>query len=57
MYLVFILAYLKCICTFLFQTHYISSTQGLDEFFQERIFGPLGMGDTGFVVDPDNYHR
>lgn len=25
----------------------------LDRFFQERILGPLGMHDTGFVVGPD----
>ena len=26
----------------------VASGQSLDEFFQERIFGPLGMTDTGF---------
>jgi CubicO group peptidase (beta-lactamase class C family) len=28
------------------------SGQGLDEFFEERLFAPLGMTDTGFWVDP-----
>lgn len=28
------------------------SGQGLDVFLQERLFGPLGMVDTGFWVDP-----
>jgi CubicO group peptidase (beta-lactamase class C family) len=28
------------------------SGQGLDEFFEARIFAPLGMKDTGFWVDP-----
>jgi CubicO group peptidase (beta-lactamase class C family) len=28
----------------------IVSGQSLDEFFAQRIFGPLGMGDTGFAV-------
>jgi len=28
------------------------SEQGLDAFLQERLFGPLGMVDTGFWVDP-----
>ena len=27
------------------------SGQGLDEFFEARLFAPLGMGDTGFWVD------
>jgi CubicO group peptidase (beta-lactamase class C family) len=27
------------------------SGHGLDEFFQQRLFGPLGMTDTGFWVD------
>jgi len=31
--------------------------QGLDEFFHERIFAPLGMSETGFKVDPEQYHR
>jgi len=29
----------------------------LDRFFEERIFGPLGMTDTGFHVPPDQIHR
>ena len=29
----------------------------LPEFFQERIFGPLGMTDTMFRVDPPRRHR
>ncbi len=28
----------------------VASGQSLDEFFEERIFGPLGMTDTGFLV-------
>ena len=28
------------------------SGQGLDEFFEQRLFAPLGMKDTGFWVDP-----
>ena len=33
------------------------SGQTLDSFFQERIFDPLGMLDTGFFVSPENHHR
>jgi CubicO group peptidase (beta-lactamase class C family) len=29
----------------------------LDQVFQERLFGPLGMADTGFAVPPENAHR
>jgi CubicO group peptidase (beta-lactamase class C family) len=29
----------------------------LNQIFQERIFGPLGMVDTGFLVPPENAHR
>jgi CubicO group peptidase (beta-lactamase class C family) len=29
----------------------------LDRFFQERIFGPLGMTDTAFHVEPGKAHR
>lgn len=29
----------------------------LDRFFEERIFGPLGMADTAFHVPPDKAHR
>ncbi len=29
----------------------------LDQVFQERIFGPLGMHDTGFQVPPENMDR
>jgi CubicO group peptidase (beta-lactamase class C family) len=29
----------------------------LDRFFEERIFGPLGMVDTAFHVPPDKAHR
>jgi CubicO group peptidase (beta-lactamase class C family) len=29
----------------------------LDQVFQERIFGPLGMADTGFLVPPEKAHR
>ena len=35
----------------------IISGQPLDEFFRERIFGPLGMDDTGFWVPEDKVHR
>ncbi len=31
--------------------------QSYDEFLQERIFGPLGMKDTGFSVPADQLHR
>jgi CubicO group peptidase (beta-lactamase class C family) len=31
--------------------------QSLDEFFQARILGPLGMRDTGFFVHPCERHR
>ncbi len=33
------------------------SGQTLDVFFQERIFGPLGMVDTGFFVPDDKLER
>lgn len=33
------------------------SGQSLDTFFRERIFGPLGMPDTGFVVPAEKRHR
>ena len=33
------------------------SGQTLDSFFQERIFDPLGMVDTGFFVPPEKHHR
>ena len=33
------------------------SGQTLDTFFQERIFGPLEMKDTGFFVSPEKSHR
>jgi CubicO group peptidase (beta-lactamase class C family) len=29
----------------------------LDQVFEERLFGPLGMVDTSFFVDPDKHHR
>ena len=29
----------------------------LEDFFQERVFGPLGMTDTGFWVEPQGAHR
>lgn len=35
----------------------IISGQPLDEFFRERIFGPLGMNDTDFWVPPEKIHR
>jgi len=33
------------------------SGQTLDEFFEERIFRPLNMDDTGFFVPENQYHR
>lgn len=33
------------------------SGQSLEEYFQQRIFGPLGMPDTGFVLRPDQRTR
>ena len=33
------------------------SGQPLDEFLQQRIFGPLGMADTGFWVEEEDKHR
>ncbi|ERS84917.1 beta-lactamase [Marinobacter sp. EVN1] len=33
------------------------SGQSLDSYFQEHIFGPLGMTDTGFHVRPDQQER
>lgn len=35
----------------------VVSGQRLDEFFQARIFAPLGMVDTGFAVPPEQQHR
>lgn len=35
----------------------VLSGQSLGEFFQERIFAPLGMNDTGFSVRPDQLDR
>ncbi len=35
----------------------IISGQPLDEFFRERIFGPLSMDDTDFWVPPEKIHR
>ncbi|MEO6570799.1 MAG: serine hydrolase domain-containing protein [Ilumatobacteraceae bacterium] len=35
----------------------VISGQTLDEFFGERIFGPLGMTETGFYVRPDQVDR
>jgi CubicO group peptidase (beta-lactamase class C family) len=35
----------------------IVSGQPLDEFFAERIFGPLGMHETGFTVSNDDSER
>jgi CubicO group peptidase (beta-lactamase class C family) len=35
----------------------IITGQPLDEFFRERIFGPLGMRDTDFWVPEDKIHR
>ena len=33
------------------------SGMGLDEFFEQRLFAPLGMKDTGFWVDPAKADR
>jgi CubicO group peptidase (beta-lactamase class C family) len=33
------------------------SGQGLDDFFEQRLFKPLGMVDTGFWVDPSKSAR
>ena len=35
----------------------VISGMGLDEFFEKRIFGPLGMTDTGFYVPPEKKDR
>jgi CubicO group peptidase (beta-lactamase class C family) len=35
----------------------VASGMRLGEFFQQRIFGPLGMVDTGFHVPEDKIHR
>lgn len=35
----------------------VMSGQSLGEFFQSRIFGPLGMSDTGFHCPTDRHHR
>jgi CubicO group peptidase (beta-lactamase class C family) len=35
----------------------VVSGQSLDRFFAEHIFGPLGMADTAFFVEPDQQHR
>ena len=35
----------------------VVSGQSFDEFLQERIFGPLGMTDTGFFVPAEDVHR
>ncbi|MCL2580909.1 MAG: beta-lactamase family protein [Streptosporangiales bacterium] len=35
----------------------VVSGQSLDEFFAERIFGPLGMTDTGFYAPADKLDR
>lgn len=35
----------------------VASGQTLDEFFRERIFGPLGMVDTDFFVPPKKISR
>jgi len=35
----------------------VISGMPLDEFFQQRIFAPLGMDETGFFVAPEKAHR
>jgi len=35
----------------------VASGMSLDQFFQKRIFGPLGMNDTGFHVPADKIDR
>ncbi len=35
----------------------VLSGQSFDEFLEERLFGPLGMNETGFYVHSENTHR
>ena len=35
----------------------VISGMSADDYLQERMFEPLGMNDTGYVVDSDNAHR
>jgi len=35
----------------------VISGQGLDEYLQEHVLGPLGMDDTGFSVEEEKSHR
>jgi CubicO group peptidase (beta-lactamase class C family) len=35
----------------------VASGQRLDRFFADRIFGPLGMPDTGFSVAPEDHDK
>jgi CubicO group peptidase (beta-lactamase class C family) len=35
----------------------VTSGKPLDQFFQERIFGPLGMKDTAFFVPEEKWNR
>src|SRR3984957_6992416 len=35
----------------------VASGQSLDEFFDQRILGPLGMTDTSFGAKPEDLHR
>jgi CubicO group peptidase (beta-lactamase class C family) len=35
----------------------VASGQSLDDFFAQRIFGPLGLTDTGFYAPPDDLPR
>lgn len=35
----------------------VASGVRFSEFLQQELFGPLGMVDTGFMVDPDKRHR
>jgi len=35
----------------------VASGKSLDEFFAERIFGPLGMAETGFWLEEPEYDR
>jgi CubicO group peptidase (beta-lactamase class C family) len=35
----------------------VASGQSLDEFFAQRLFGPLGMTDTAFYAPPDDLGR
>ena len=35
----------------------VVTEQWFDQFLKQRIFNPLGMVDTGYVIQPQNAHR